>query len=203
MYKDNGIELWVGHAKTMRARMLAEAQVNAAGRSPYRWMPDSRHILCRMIPRDRGDMPQRSAIPAGPVVEENAGRVSPVRTYQDLLTGPHDVAMFDWIMTSRLVMLDCASNERAIIGGPAIYSNFDPSPDGNYLLVSTIRKPYSSNQLRPIAIASSSISGSIQPPPTLSIVCALRCGKAVSTSPTRFITPPAVCVNIAIRGSAT
>ncbi len=143
MYKDNGIELWVGHAKTMRARVLAEAQVNAAGRSAYRWMPDSRHILCRLIPRDRGEMPQRSAIPTGPVVEENTGRISPVRTYQDLLTDPHDEAMFDWIMTSRLVMLDCASNERTIIGGPAIYSNFDPSPDGRYLLVSKIQRPYS------------------------------------------------------------
>ncbi len=35
------------------------------------------------------------------------------------------------------------------------------------------------------------------------IVSAFRCGNAVSSSPTRFAAPPAVCVNIASRGSGT
>ncbi|MCZ6835488.1 MAG: prolyl oligopeptidase family serine peptidase, partial [Planctomycetota bacterium] len=143
MHKTDGIELWVGHVKTMRVRALTEAKINSAGGASFVWMTDSQHILCRMIPHDRGDRPEPPVLPKGPVVEENDGRISPVRTYQDLLSNPHDENLFDWVMTSHLMMLDCNSSQRRRIGEPGIYTRFDPAPDGKHLLVSSLHRPYS------------------------------------------------------------
>jgi len=143
MYKSDGIELWVGSIDTMLARAVTDAKVNEAGRGAFEWMPDSKSILCRMIPRDRGPMPQPSSVPEGPIVEQNDGRISPVRTYQDLLESPYDEDLFEWVMTSQLVMIDTAGNQRRPVGRPATYTGFDPSPDGRYLLVSRFHRPYS------------------------------------------------------------
>jgi len=143
MYKPAGIELWVGSIDTMLARAITNATVNDIGRGAFEWMPDSKSILCRMVPRDRGPMPQPSSVPEGPVVEQNDGRISPVRTYQDLLESPYDEDLFEWVMTSQLVMIDTSGSQRRPVGRPAAYSGFEPSPDGRYLLVSRIERPYS------------------------------------------------------------
>lgn len=147
---ERGIELWVGTAQTMRAHRLTEPRINAVGGggfrgegAAYRWMPDSRNLICRFIPRMREEPPTRSPIPVGPVIEENRGRVSPVRTYQDLLTDPHDEALFDYYMTSELFMVDVISGTKRLFGEAAIYSTFDPSPDGSVVRITKIVRPYS------------------------------------------------------------
>jgi dipeptidyl aminopeptidase/acylaminoacyl peptidase len=139
---DNGIELWAADVTTKSARRLS-GRINAADGAEFRWMPDGRHLLARRVPAARGAMPQPSAVPTGPVAQSNDGRVAPVRTYQDLLGSPHEEAVYEWIMTGELVVLEADTGDVAVIGDPAIYADFSPSPDGRHLLVSRIVRPYS------------------------------------------------------------
>lgn len=141
--KADGIELWVCDAATGKARALTAPTLNAVGGASFRWMPDSRRLLCRFVPAKRATAPQRPAAPTGPVVQESSGRTAPVRTYQDLLQDAHDEALFDHYFAAQLAYVDTASGERRDIGTPAIYSGVDPSPDGRLLLVSRTVKPYS------------------------------------------------------------
>ncbi len=139
----DGLELWVCDAATGKARKLTEPGLNAAFGSSHRWMPDSGRLLCRFIPDGRGPAPQQPAAPLGPVIQESSGKNAPVRTYQDLLQDAHDEKLFDHYFTAQLAYIDAATGARTNLGAPAIYSGIDPSPDGRFLLVERLVRPYS------------------------------------------------------------
>jgi dipeptidyl aminopeptidase/acylaminoacyl peptidase len=138
----SGIELWLADIKTKSARKLTEAIVNNAYVSAFDWMPDSQHLMVSTIKDGRGPMPQKPAAPKGPVLQETAGAAAPSRTYQDLLKNPHDEDLFEYFTTVQLRKIDLSGNATKI-GSPQIIKNFTVSPDGNYLLVQTIQKPFS------------------------------------------------------------
>ena len=81
--------------------------------------------------------------PKGPVVQQSTGRKAPVRTYQDLLKNEHDVALFEFYMTSQLALVNPDTGNITRIGKPGIYSGVSASPDGKYLLVQCVHRPFS------------------------------------------------------------
>lgn len=141
--REEGVELWVGEAASGKARALTGPSLNTAAGSAVTWMPDSRRLLCKFVPSERGPAPRRPALPVGPVAQETYGRVTPVRTYQDLLNGAHDEALFEHYFTSQLALVNVESGERRSLGGPALYNVASPSPDGSYFLVSRLTRPFS------------------------------------------------------------
>ncbi|MEP7270112.1 MAG: prolyl oligopeptidase family serine peptidase [Acidobacteriota bacterium] len=140
---ENGIELWIGNARTGAARRVPGVRINSAFGSPLQWMPDGHTLLCRTIATGRGAAPVASKVPTGPTVQENYGKASPTATFQDLLRNKHDEALFDYFMTAQLVFVDSASLGLTLIGKPAIFSEAEPAPDGRHLLIARTHKPYS------------------------------------------------------------
>jgi len=140
---ENGIELWIGETATGRTRRLVEARINAAYGEPFQWMPDARTLLVQLVPEGRGRPPEPPVIPVGPNVQEGSGRPTPVRTYQDLLRTPHDEAVFEYYARAQLAVVDIADGRPAYIGSPDIFQTAEPSPDGRYLLVARVHRPYS------------------------------------------------------------
>ncbi|MFT7617884.1 MAG: dipeptidyl aminopeptidase/acylaminoacyl peptidase [Planctomycetota bacterium] len=141
--KPTKIELWVGDTKSAKAKRITAGQLNGASRGSFRWMPDGTHLLCQFVPEGRGPMPKEPIVPTGPVIQQTEGRVAPVRTYQDLLQNPYDVERFEWIMRSQAALVDMRTGTHSKIGKPTIWSGLNASPDGNYILSTRIRKPYS------------------------------------------------------------
>lgn len=141
--KADGIELWVADARTGRARSLTPPRLNTWYGGSARWMPDSNRLVCLMVPERRGPAPQPPAAPLGPVVQETSGQTAQVRTYQDLLTDAHSEALFEHYATSVPAYVDASTGKVTMVGGPAMYSQVSPSPDGRYLLVSRTVRPFS------------------------------------------------------------
>lgn len=139
----SGTELWVFDVQNHSLRRLTGPTLNGADGVGIRWMPDQRTVLVSLIPEGRAPMPQRSPIPDGPVIQDAGGTLAPVRTYQDLLADQHDEAVFDWLMTAQLAMIDVATGKTRLLGAPAIHAGVSPSPSGEYLLVGTMKRPYS------------------------------------------------------------
>lgn len=138
-----GLELWVVDVATGKARRLTAPVLNAAFGAGYSWLPDSSGLVARLIPAGRGAAPAASTTPTGPVIQENAGRVAPARTAQDLLQNPYDEALFDYYFTSQLARIDLKTGAERPIGAPGIYPSVSVSPDGRYLLTSRLKRPYS------------------------------------------------------------
>lgn len=140
---DAGIALWVVNVASATARKLTGPEVNAAiPGAPFVWLGNDR-LVCTMIPTGRSTAPVADPTPPGPVVQANEGKGAPVRTYQDLLTNAQDEALFEHYTTSRLAIISIAKGQRKDIGAPGIIGDFSTSPDGSYLLVTTMQKPFS------------------------------------------------------------
>lgn len=137
-----GLELWAVDVAGGVARRLTDARVNAAGGGAFDWLPDSSGLMVRMTPEGRGPAPDVSRPPSGPTVEESMGRTAPARTYQDLLGNAGDEALFDHYFTSQLTLVPLAGPARTL-GEPAVYLGASVSPNGQYVLQTTVRRPYS------------------------------------------------------------
>lgn len=143
-----GLSLWTADAATGHAARIPGVALNAVFTNPFSmaspcsWMPDSRSLLCLTVPTGRGPAPVHSEVPTGPAVQQNLGRVTPARTYEDLLKNPEDERFFDYYATAqvRVVSLTGASKP---VGKPGIIDAAEPSPDGHYALISEAHHPYS------------------------------------------------------------
>ena len=140
---EGGAELWVGDTATAKARRLGTAKLNTVMGSAFRWMPDSRTLLARLIPSGRGKPPEASRQPAGPVIQESYGKGAPVWTLQDLLKNPHDEDLFDYYAQCQLAFVDSATGTATLVGKPAVFETASPAPGGRHLLVARIHRPYS------------------------------------------------------------
>lgn len=138
-----GIELWVLDVGQAAARRLTGPTLSlTAGNAPA-WLPDSETLVATFVPADRGAEPEEPRVPEGPTIEESLGREAPARTYQDLLQDAYDEALFDHYFTTQLALVSVASGQVEPLAEPGIAWDFSPSPDGRYLLVHWIHRPYS------------------------------------------------------------
>ncbi len=140
------IELWVLSVATGEARRVTDRALNLAARVWPIWSADGRSLVCALIPEDRGAAPEPSPVPTGPTIQQNLGDSAPARTFQDLLKNAHDEALFEHYLTSQLARVDLDGTVTPL-GEPGILWDYDPSPDGKYLLTSIIHRPFS--YLRP------------------------------------------------------
>ena len=141
--RERGIELWVADVKTAQARALTAPSLNGAAGSPCEWLDNSTELICAFVPAARGAEPKPPAIPVGPNVQENFGKAAPAPTFQDLLETAHDDALFEHYFTSQLEYVDAQTGRRTPVGRPAIADEFSPSPDGKYLMVARLKRPFS------------------------------------------------------------
>jgi hypothetical protein len=143
MYHPTQIELWIVDAQSGSARKVDGVVLNAVSGAAFQWMPDSRTLLCRTLPENRGAAPAAPMTPTGPNIQESYGKSAPVRTYQDLLKTAHDDALFEYYAASQLVLIDTASGRKENLANAELYSSVDPAPNGEYFWF-----PFSENRSR-------------------------------------------------------
>lgn len=137
-----GVELWLADAEKLTARKLSEKYLNDAYGNTLQWAPNGQYILAQFIKENRGEKPSENVVPTGPIVQENLGEAAPSRTYQNLLKNPYDEELMNYFLTSQLYSV-ALNGEETAVSTPAIYKHVSFSPDGQYLLVQKIQKPYS------------------------------------------------------------
>ncbi|HSU82189.1 MAG TPA: prolyl oligopeptidase family serine peptidase [Thermoanaerobaculia bacterium] len=139
--RQDGAELWVADLATGAARRLAGGLNLTASIAP-RWLADSKTLVCALVDPDLGPEPAASDVPTGPVIRESTGHAAPARTFQDLLKSPSDEALFEHYLTSRVarVTLD---GQVTPVGAAGLVFGLSPSPDGRYLLVQSLHRPFS------------------------------------------------------------
>jgi dipeptidyl aminopeptidase/acylaminoacyl peptidase len=140
--KATGQDLWVADAENGSARKLISDSISSVYGLPFAWLGDSKTLICKTVPDDMGPAPAAQTVPTGPVIQQTSGREAPARTYQDLLKNPHDQAMFEHLATVQITKVRLTGNRRAI-GATGIIRRVQPSPDGRYILVETVHKPFS------------------------------------------------------------
>ncbi|GIL61918.1 hypothetical protein Vafri_16294, partial [Volvox africanus] len=109
----------------------------------YVWLDDDT-LVAAVLPEGLTAPPPRPATPPGPKVSDNtAGKKAQNRTWPDLLKDEYDMAIFEHYGVSELLQLDVRTGKAVVIGPPRMYIEVDPSPDGRFLLVTWLERPYS------------------------------------------------------------
>lgn len=136
-----GISLWVVDMTSFEARQLTKNILNEVMGGSLVWTPENQ-ILIKAVNPNRGEIPNAPVAPAGPIIQETSGNAAPSRTYQDLLTNPHDEALFAYFINTQLMLVNLDGTKKPIGPGGMIKS-IDLSPDGSFLVVEIIKKPFS------------------------------------------------------------
>ncbi len=137
---ENRVDLYVVDLATRKAIKINTRPVNTLVAGPYQWV-DDQSILYRIVVKPATAAPVRSLMPAGPTVNENFGKAAPRPTYQDLIKSPFDEQLFGFFTTSQLVIYK--NGQEIKIGSPAIYDDISVSPDKRFMMITTIRRPFS------------------------------------------------------------
>jgi len=141
---ETGVELWVINFETKTAKKLTDANLNANIPGPYIWLNDSNGLLVKKVPKNRKDLINTvNSVPTGPTISvSQQGVKAQNRTYQDLLKNKNDEFNFEQLATSELhkVNLD---GTNTLWQEKNMYRSMSLSPNGKYIMLTTIEKPFS------------------------------------------------------------
>ncbi len=139
----DGVELWVLDVAKASARKITKATVNANLGSVFTWFADGEALLVQMVAKDREALiDTKTSIPTGPTVSVNEGKKAQNPTYQDLLKNKNDEHNFEQLALSELYKVSLKGKAKKWLGKD-IYTSTRFSPDGNYVLVRTVERPFS------------------------------------------------------------
>lgn len=139
----NGVSLWVLDMASITAEQITEPVLNANLGDVLNWFEDGTGLLVKMLPTDKKELINTAdAVPEGPTVSVNYGEKAQNRTYQDLLKNPNDEFNFEQLSRSTLfkVGLDGTKTEWLPTN---MYDNISFSPNGEYVMATTLKKPFS------------------------------------------------------------
>jgi dipeptidyl aminopeptidase/acylaminoacyl peptidase len=149
-------QVWVAEVATGQARAISDAPVMATlmarpggggeaadsqGGRLLQWLPDG-SLLTVLVPSDRGPEPADSSVPQAPIIRRSREKATPTSTQPFLLRTRHDEQLFKYYTTAQLAILTPGRAPRTI-GKPAMYMDYQLSPDGRHVLRETIEEPFS------------------------------------------------------------
>lgn len=83
-----------------------------------------------------------NVVPSGPTISSNFGEKAQNRTYQDLLKNKTDEFNFEQLATSEIYKVTLDGDYKKWLN-KGMYTSISVSPDGNYVMISEIQKPFS------------------------------------------------------------
>ncbi|MFK8039248.1 MAG: prolyl oligopeptidase family serine peptidase [Crocinitomicaceae bacterium] len=140
---ENGVEIWVLDVVNATIKKLTNANINSNIGDVINWFEDGKSILVKTIPNNKKPLiDTKTAVPVGPTISVNDGKKAQNRTYQDLLKNKNDEHNFEQLALSELYKVSLDGKKEKWLSTD-IYTSISFSPDGNYVLVNTVGKPFS------------------------------------------------------------
>ena len=142
-FKD-ATHIYVANVATGRSVKVTPRPVLATLNTSFEWSGDGKYILTVLIPEKRAPKPQQYVHDNHIRVRVASSGKNQLRTVLHLLEDSYDEALFEYYGTGQITKIN-VDNPRQVknIGTPGLYSSISFSPDGNYLRVSSVTKPFS------------------------------------------------------------
>mgnify|MGYP000029141536 FL=1 len=138
----DGVRLWVLNLESRLLMKLSDLKLNSNIGDVINWVNDD-EIIVKVIPDDKQNLiDQNDIVPLGPTISSNDGENAQNRTYQDLLKNKIDEFNFEQLVTSELYMINLNGKIHKWLDA-GMYTDISPSPDGNFIMVNNIKKPFS------------------------------------------------------------
>jgi len=138
-----GVEVWVLNIAEATAKKLTKPTTNANMGDVINWFEDSQALLVKMVSSDSKPLIDvGNAIPAGPTISVADGKKAQNWTYQDLLQNKNDEHNFEQLALSEIYKVSMDGSSEKWLDN-AMFGSISFSPDGTYVMVNTIEKPFS------------------------------------------------------------
>jgi len=139
----HGVELWVLNVIGGVVKKLTDANVNANLGDAVNWYQDGKSLLVKLVPGNREEITDsENVIPIGPRISTNDGKKAQNRTYQDLLKNRIDEHNFEQLVLSEIYKVNLYG-KKTLWQESDMYRNISFSPDGEFVMVTKIQKPFS------------------------------------------------------------
>ncbi len=139
---NKGVELWIIDVATAMASKITEDNLNANLGTPYSWKNNDTFLVKYLTSSSSQLIDAKKDIPKGPTVSISDGSKSQNRTYQDLLKNKTDEVNFEKLVSSELYWVSITGTKKLYLQSD-MYINESISPDGMYVMVTKIEKPFS------------------------------------------------------------
>ena len=145
---------------TGKPRQVTTGPMLATMVNTFGFTKDGRQLAVVLVPDARPPAPLEPAAPAGPriTINEDKDR-NRLRTFPSLMSTPYEFDLLEWHATGQLALIDVQAlavkdpksraGREAIakavrkVGQPAMIRSMDLSPDGKYIRVTRMTRPFS------------------------------------------------------------
>ena len=140
---NTGVEIWLLDVATAKVKKLTEANVNANMGDVINWFRDGSALLVKFVPESRKALINTAeSVPVGPTISTNDGKKAQNRTYQDLLKNKNDEFNFEQLATADIYKVGLDGKQEKWMGSN-MFTNISFSPNGEYVMITTVKKPFS------------------------------------------------------------
>lgn len=143
VHGEEATHIWIADPATGKSRQLSKTPLLATLVSSIEFTADGRQIAAVLIPEGRPAMPAAPTAPTGPTVKVADSDKNRLRTFPSLMSTPHDYELLEWHATGQPALIDVQKGTIKRIGQPVMVRSLDASPDGKYIRVTRMKKPFS------------------------------------------------------------
>jgi len=144
VHGEDATHIWIADVATGASRQVTKTPVLATLVTTFEFSQDGKQIATVLVPEARAAMPQAPAAPTGPSVklamETDKNRL---RTFASLMSTPYEEQLLEWHSIGQLALVDVAKGTVKKVGAPTMVRSLDLSPDGKYVRVTRMLKPFS------------------------------------------------------------
>src|SRR5215475_536567 len=141
---DAATHIFVADVASGKSVQVTKTPLLAVRVPSFDWTADGKNVVAVLLPDNRPPEPKRPPVETGPLVRTSeAGKVLQNRNYASLLRDQYEKDLLDYYTLGQLAVIDVKAKTVKKIGAPALITNVDASPNGQYFRVTLQTKPYS------------------------------------------------------------
>lgn len=139
---DRATHIYVAEAGSGKTKRITNRPVMATLNAVFSWSADSKFIFTTFVPQKRGAEPQEPFVDL-PQIRVSTTDVNRLRTSPALLQNPYEAELLKYYTTGQLARIEVANSKILDIGTPELIREVSVSPDGEHLLVTRLKTPFS------------------------------------------------------------
>jgi dipeptidyl aminopeptidase/acylaminoacyl peptidase len=143
VHTDDATHIWIADVATGKSRQLTKTPLLATLVSSFEYTADGKQIAAVIVPDGRATMPPAPTSPDGPTVKIADSDKNRLRTFPSLMSTTYEKQLLEWHATGQVALIDVQKGVVKKVGRPAMVRSIDAAPDGKYLRVTQMLKPFS------------------------------------------------------------
>ena len=143
VHGDDGSYLWITDLATNKPRQISKTPLLLTLTNGFSFSGDGKSIAAVVPPDGRRARPSMPVLPAGPSIKLADSDKNRLRTFPSLMTTQYEFDLLEYHSTGQIALIDVATGAVKKIGAPTMVRSIDFAPDGAYVRVTRMTKPFS------------------------------------------------------------